>query len=474
MIAVRHALRGEVDVEAEVDAEERDRHLEIADPLERLGLEVLGTDQLEVGALQVGVRDHDRRVDLRRRAVLPSRDHADGSALLDANVPDRALRPDLAAVGADRLDQSTRQHLPAAFRVVRAAQEVIGQPRGHRDRRVGGTHRVAALLAEQNRRSLRRELVLGEEVGHRAQTLLKEGRGLRQDVGHGDLAAAERVPGGRHVAHHVENRVERRGLGGERLVQTRPVAVPAERNPKRQVGEVQRRVAVGIHRPEHHALRQAEPVQHGRDHPVAAALADVVDADVELVLATLVLAPEDLAVSARDVVTFEHQRPPAGRAQVRRRGEATQARSDHDRVELLPLTRSRGTHAFLPAHRRKPTHHDAAVGHTTPPTHRSMLSHRTPCMPRARGSEDRGVTRPPGTATARMPSQPQRAPGRMPWTRCETSKQDCVGAASRELQSARERSHSGSPFDGIRRPRGAFASHIEYLRWKPSRSVHEI
>ncbi len=51
--------------------------------------------------------------------------------------------------------------------------------------------------------------------------------------------------------------------------------------------------------------------------PFLAALADVVDADVELVMFPVPAAPEHLRVAAGDVVRFEHQRALARGAQVR-------------------------------------------------------------------------------------------------------------------------------------------------------------
>ena len=136
--------------------------------------------QLEERALEVGVGDHDRRVDLAAAcgsscpattpATRPSRRGSRCTGLCVRTSPPYARIASMRRRG---------DHLPAALRVVGAAQEVVGDARRHHHRRLRGAHRVAALLAEQHAGGPLRELVLGEELGHRPQPPLQEDRRLR-------------------------------------------------------------------------------------------------------------------------------------------------------------------------------------------------------------------------------------------------------------------------------------------------------
>jgi hypothetical protein len=252
--------------------------------------------------------------------------------------------------GADGLDEPAGDHLPAAFRVIGAAQEMVRQPGLHHHRRVRGANRVAALFAEQHRDRARGETMLGEELGHRPQTPLKKDRRLAREFAHAELTALEPVARCADLLHHVENRREGLLLDGEGLREPRPVAVPAKGDAKREIRKMEVRVAIGIERPKDHPLGQAQPVQDGWDHTITPTLADVVDADIEFVLQVVVLTPEDLGVSAGDVVRLEHQRAPTRDTQIGRGSQATQARADYDRVEILTLASTRPRHAiFSPA-----------------------------------------------------------------------------------------------------------------------------
>ena len=144
---------------------------------------MFGADQLEHGALQVRVRDHDRRVDA--LAALGQHDAAHAAAFHD-DALDRGAHAHLAAVGADRLDQPRRHHLAAAFGIERAAHVVIGETgREHRGR-LRRPHRVVALLAEQHRLRALRESVRSEQFGDRPQAPLRDVRRRREEFAHAD------------------------------------------------------------------------------------------------------------------------------------------------------------------------------------------------------------------------------------------------------------------------------------------------
>ena len=275
---------------------------------------------------------------------------------------DGALGAHLPAVGPDRLDEPARNHLPPALGIAGAAQEVIGEPGRHCDRCVGGAHRVAALLAQDHRGGAMREPFLGEEFGHRPQPPLQEARRFFRDIFHGDLFALQVAPGPSHILHHVEDRRERIALGRECLEQPGPVAIPTEWNPEREIREVQGGVAIRIERTEHHALGEAQSPENRRDHTVAAALADVMDAYVELVLATLVLAPEHLGVATRHVVRFQNQGAPTGGAEICGRRQPAESRSDYNGVPALAFVTLDIGHTILRSHS---VHQERAACHAS-------------------------------------------------------------------------------------------------------------
>jgi hypothetical protein len=120
-------------------------------------------------------------------------------------------------------------------------------------------------------------------------------------------------------------------LGRERLEQPAPVLLPAAWHAEGEVRKDDRREAVRVELVELDPALQPQATQDRRDPAAGRAVADVVQADVELVGA---LAPEHVAAAADGVVLLEHQRPHPVRRQIRSSRQATQARADHDRIPV--------------------------------------------------------------------------------------------------------------------------------------------
>ena len=154
--------------------------------------------------------------------------------------------------------------------------------------------------------------MLTEELRHGPEAVAEKRRGpFGQRVGR-QLAVLEAATLSRHLPEHVHHPAERIGLARKRLEEARPVALPARRHPEGQVREDQGGVAVRIEGPEHDALAEPRAAQDRGDEPVGGALPDVVDADVELVLATVHAAAKRLGVAAGDAVGFEDEGAAAG------------------------------------------------------------------------------------------------------------------------------------------------------------------
>ena len=136
--------------------------------------------------------------------------------------------------------------------------------------------------------------------------------------------------------HHVEIPVDPGDLVAERVVE--PLAErlqPLRHGEPGAVVEHERVEPVGVHLPVDEL--DAERRQHRRDGPAGPAVADVVQAHVELVA----VVGEDGAVAAGHRVAVDDDDPPTGDGQIGRGAQAPQAGPDHDHVGVLERSRHR-------------------------------------------------------------------------------------------------------------------------------------
>ena len=201
---------------------------------------------------------------------------------------------------------------------------------------------------------------------------------LRRHLGEfapGHLGIHELPPRVGHLAHDVDHAAESHRFFREGLEQACTVVVPACRHAEGKIRKDEGSESVRVERPEPDSLGQAHAAQDAGDRPLGSALADIVQADVELVGPPLVASPKHLRVAAGDVVRLQDEGAPAGRRQVCRACEATQARPDDDRVPLF------GVHHLLLS-RRLP-------GRLCPARHGLMDRRRHSCRPPApQGGQD--------------------------------------------------------------------------------------
>ncbi len=350
---VRVGAVHEVQVDHQVDADQRQGHGRLVGPAQRRRGPVLVPDELVHGACVIRIGDHDVGRELGAVGEAHAGDTSgragggrDGggrcgvgrgspgrAGRVDQDPLHRGERADLAAVGLDHLDEPGGDHLAAALGVVGATHVVIDDRGVHRH---GGLRRPAGVeprpVVEHGLGALG-QLALGEQLGERTERPAVERR--RLDAG--QHAGATLVRDGAQHPHHP---LEAGSVVGERVHQTTEVRIPAGRDLEAQVGEVQRVEAVGVERAEHHAIADADAREDRREQPARPAVADVVDPDVELVLGgrsvlVAVVAAEHLGVAPRQVVRLEHEHPPPRSGQARCGGEAGRTRADHDDVPLL-------------------------------------------------------------------------------------------------------------------------------------------
>ncbi|MFI5783030.1 hypothetical protein [Nocardia sp. NPDC051570] len=103
--------------------EERLRHPEPLHPQGRQAAQMFAADQLQVGLLDIGIGDHDRRT---QSGAVGQFDTGD-PLVLDPDAPDRGTGADLPTVRDDHLAEPCRVHLAAALGEPGAVAEEVLQ-----------------------------------------------------------------------------------------------------------------------------------------------------------------------------------------------------------------------------------------------------------------------------------------------------------------------------------------------------------
>ena len=257
------------------------------------------------------------------------------------------------------------------------------------------------------------------------------------------VVADQALPGGTgHRPGDVDEAVDPLGLLGQCRSEPVAVGVPAGRHVQRGGGgDDPVEALLVVHRAEGHPVADAEAGQDGREDAVRPAVADVVGAHVELVLAP---APEHVGVAPGNVVLFEDEHPAPVGGQVGRADQSAEAAADHDRVV-----------AFLAGSGRRTLHFPHFRPHSSahrkvPP--RTWISKAGPlmCAARSDGREETGSaassglpTRPSATFPASVPARPRA--GRRPCRR-RSGRGDHDGShAARAALLGRGPGESGDP-----------------------------
>jgi hypothetical protein len=100
-VRIGHALSPHIPPDAEVHNAKRRGHFIPSDPANRLGLHEFGTDQLEEGALQVGIGDDNRGTNGGSAKMVTLKLHAGDPTLFNQDFRDRCSQEDLSALSLD-------------------------------------------------------------------------------------------------------------------------------------------------------------------------------------------------------------------------------------------------------------------------------------------------------------------------------------------------------------------------------------
>ena len=283
---------------------------------------MFGLDEVGHDASVVGVADHEGCRDLVAVIEFDSR----CAAVLHEDASHGCQGADLAAAGLDHLDQPGSEHLATAPGVEGSAHVVIDQAGVHEDGALPRCTCVEHRPVVEDRLALLGQLRALEQVGQRAEGPLVEDRAVAAED-HPALCG--------DTAEYVDGGVDAGALVGELSEEAVPVLVPGCGDTELEVGEPQGVEPVRVQLAEGEAITDPERGEHVVEELTRAQLTDVVDPDVELVPVIAVVPPEDLGVSARHVVSLEHEHLPARCSEACRGGEASGSRTHDHRIPLV-------------------------------------------------------------------------------------------------------------------------------------------
>ena len=239
----------------------------------------------------------------------------------------------------DALHEPVGDHLAAALRVVGAAEVVAREAHVQERADLARRQPVVAALAEDHGLEPRIADQRVEHLPDRGVLVRAESqRGQRdaRELAHAGAAPVGELERAPHAHHGVDERdvaIDAARLVREVIEQSTAVALEVRRDGELEVGKDELVEAVGV---EAVVLElDAQLAQDARDAAVSLAVADVVEADVEVVAGLARAAGELRRASACRVVRLEDRDTFAARGELGAGDEPTEARADDGDVDTL-------------------------------------------------------------------------------------------------------------------------------------------